>query len=427
MKKWLLELKGNFDSRANLRRASVNSSWLFTEQIIRLFVGFFISIVTTRYLGPKGLGLLSYANSWVCMFSAFASLGLDGIVVKRLIEKKESSGTVLGSAFILKIFGSLLTVILSLVLLILFGQHDFQTIILVLIINLGYVFLPSSIVDLYYQSKLKVRYTASVRTIVYLVITILKFVCIMAKVNIYFFGLLFSLEMVLNAIGYGYVFLKKEKPQLNFDWLETKKIISLAFPVFLSTLVVGIYLKIDQIFVGFLINKESLGYYSLAVSLVQMFYFIPTIVIASVFPILVEEKNNLNLISYKNKIWKTLKYLSITAIILIICANICSEFLIRLLYGQQFMLSVNLLNVYSLNLLPVFASSIFSYWLIIENKQRYGLYFQVITLIVNSSLNYFLINLVGVMGAGIASLISNGLLFSLFGLFFIKTFKNGVK
>ena len=96
MKKWFLKLKDNFDSRTNLKRASINSSWLLVEQIVRLAVGFFISIATTRYLGPKGLGLLSYSGAWVGMFSAFAFLGLDSIVIKKLIEKKEYQKSFLG-------------------------------------------------------------------------------------------------------------------------------------------------------------------------------------------------------------------------------------------------------------------------------------------------------------------------------------------
>lgn len=422
MKKWFLELKDNFDSRKNFKRASINSSWLLTEQIVRLAVGFFISIAVTRYLGPKGLGLLSYSSAWVGMFSALAFLGLDSIVIKKLIEKKEVSGTVLGSALILKFLGSLLTIILSISLLLVFGQHDFQTIFLVLIISLGYIFSPSGVVDFYYQSKLKAKYTALIRTITYLVITILKFACILLKANIYFFGLLMALEMILDGIGYGTLFFRKERIKLTFDWLEIKNLLFLAFPIFLSALIAGVYSKIDQIFVGSLINKETLGYYSLSVSLIQMFYFIPTIITSSVFPILVEEKSNLNFQSYEKKIWKTLKYLSLTAVILIVCANISSGFLIKLLYGEKFLLSAKLLNIYSLNLLPVFASYIFSYWLVIENKQKMILYFQIVTLVTGTMLNYFFIKTYGVYGASYATFVVNVLLFCLY----IASFKKNI-
>lgn len=418
VKKWFLELRSNFDSRVNLKRASINSTWLLSEQIIRLIVGFFISIVTTRYLGPTGLGLLSYSGSWIGMFSAFAFLGLDSIVIKKLIEKKENIGTILGSALVLKFFGSLLTVLLSVSLLFVFGQHDFQTIFLVLIISLGYIFLPSGIVDFYYQSMLKARYTVLIRTTTYLVVTILKFVCIVFKANIYFFGLLMALEMVINALGYGILFYKKEKIKLTFDWREVKSLLFLAFPLFLSAFLVGIYSKIDQIFVGSLINKESLGYYSLSVSLIQMFYFIPTIVISSVFPILVEEKSKSNFNSYKKKIWKTLKYLAFAAVFLIICANFTSRILIKLLYGDQFLLSAKLLNIYSLNLLPVFTYSIFSYWLLIEGKQKLILYFQVIALFADIFLSYVLIKNYGVYGACFTTLIVNIILLCLYCIFY---------
>lgn len=421
MKRWFLDLKRNFDSRANLKRASINSSWLLVEQIVRLLVGFLISVATTRYLGPNGLGLLSYANSWACMFVALISLGLDSVVVKKLIENKGNEGTILGSSFLLRSLGSILATVLSVSSIVLLGKGDLTTILLVLVVSFGFVFQSSGIFDLYYQSKLKVRYTTGVRIVVYLIIVALKFSGILLSASLYYFAFLFSLEMVLTAVGYGIVFYGKEKIKLVFDWVEAKDLFLSALPIFLSALVIGFYSRVDQILVGTLINKEVLGYYSLAVTLIQMFYFVPTIVISSVFPILVEEKTNLNLVSYRGKILKTIKYLSIFAVSLIICANVSSRFLIRLLYGEQFKVSADLLNIYVWNLLPVFAASIFSYWLVIENKQKLILYFQIITLVVGLILNYSLIKIYGVYGAGYSTLIVNFLMLILYVLVFLRS------
>lgn len=59
-----------------------NTSWLFVERIIRMFIGIFVGIWVARYLGPKEFGLLSYAQSFVGLFTIFATLGLDSIVVR---------------------------------------------------------------------------------------------------------------------------------------------------------------------------------------------------------------------------------------------------------------------------------------------------------------------------------------------------------
>ena len=63
-----------------------NTSWLFGEKILRLFLGLFISIWVARYLGPEQFGILSYALSFVGLFTFLATLGLDSIVIRELVK-----------------------------------------------------------------------------------------------------------------------------------------------------------------------------------------------------------------------------------------------------------------------------------------------------------------------------------------------------
>ncbi len=71
-------------SHKGFRRYFANTSWLFAEKILRMVVGLFVGVWVARYLGPERFGLLSYAQSFAGLFSAFATLGLDGIVVGNL-------------------------------------------------------------------------------------------------------------------------------------------------------------------------------------------------------------------------------------------------------------------------------------------------------------------------------------------------------
>ena len=63
-----------------------NTSWLFAEKILRMVVGLFVGVWVARYLGPDKFGLFSYAQSFVGLFTAIATLGLDGIVVRELVS-----------------------------------------------------------------------------------------------------------------------------------------------------------------------------------------------------------------------------------------------------------------------------------------------------------------------------------------------------
>jgi len=68
---------------AGFKKYFVNTGWLFFERIVGMALSFFVGVYVARYLGPANFGLLSYAGSFVGLFIALATLGLDGIVVRR--------------------------------------------------------------------------------------------------------------------------------------------------------------------------------------------------------------------------------------------------------------------------------------------------------------------------------------------------------
>lgn len=73
-----------------------------------MIVGLFVGIWVARYLGPEQFGLLSYAQSFVFLFTAVSTLGLDGIVVKELVKDESNRDELLGTSFSLKLLGAIL-------------------------------------------------------------------------------------------------------------------------------------------------------------------------------------------------------------------------------------------------------------------------------------------------------------------------------
>ena len=117
-----------------------NTSWLMAERILRMTVALFVGVYVARYLGPERFGLLSYANSFVGLFLALATLGIESIVIRELVKSPESRNELLGSAFGLKILGTLLMWFILLFSVPLTG-NDTQTNIFIAIISLAIFFL----------------------------------------------------------------------------------------------------------------------------------------------------------------------------------------------------------------------------------------------------------------------------------------------
>jgi len=121
------------------------------ERILRMIVALFVGVYVARYLGPARFGLLSYAGSFVGLFGALATLGLDGIVVRELVKSPERRVELLGTAFCLKIGGAILlwVAILAAVPL---TKNDLQTNSLIAIIAFAAIFQAFNVIDFNYQA-----------------------------------------------------------------------------------------------------------------------------------------------------------------------------------------------------------------------------------------------------------------------------------
>ena len=96
IRRWLVR------DTSGLHRILGNIAWLVSEKLVRLCVGLFVGVWVARYLGPENFGLLSYSLALVMMFGNVAGLGLDSIVVRDIVNERESRGETLGTAFVLK-------------------------------------------------------------------------------------------------------------------------------------------------------------------------------------------------------------------------------------------------------------------------------------------------------------------------------------
>ena len=99
-----------FLNNKGFRKYFANTSWLLGERVIRMTISLFVGIYVARYLGPERYGLLSYALSFVWLFSSLASFGLDDILVRELVKIPDQRQNLIGTVFWLKLFGTLVTV-----------------------------------------------------------------------------------------------------------------------------------------------------------------------------------------------------------------------------------------------------------------------------------------------------------------------------
>ena len=136
---------------SGFRKYFANTSWLLGERALRMAVSLFVGIYVARYLGPERYGLLSYALSFVWLFSALSSFGLDYILVRELVRHPEQRNNLLGTVFWLKVCGSV-AMGTAIAAVLHFKAEDQQTYWLIALIALGFLFQATNVVEFYFQA-----------------------------------------------------------------------------------------------------------------------------------------------------------------------------------------------------------------------------------------------------------------------------------
>lgn len=82
----------------NNRKIFDNTIWIVGCKIFRAVLGLIVTMLSARYLGPSGYGIISYAASIVTFVVPVMQLGLNSTLVQELISEPDREGTVMGTS-----------------------------------------------------------------------------------------------------------------------------------------------------------------------------------------------------------------------------------------------------------------------------------------------------------------------------------------
>ena len=397
----------------------INTSWLFGEKILRMVVGLFVGIWVARYLGPEQFGLFSYAQSFVGLFTAIATLGLDGIVVRELVKDDTRRDELIGTAFWLKLMGAF-GVLIVLAIAVNFTSNDSYTNSLVFIIASATIFQSFNVVDMYFQSKVLSKYIVYANVISLFISSIVKIVLILNEAPLIAFAWVVLFDSFILAGGFIYFYIKNrrhsEQPERHsvldtessFAWKINKStalsLLKDSWPLILSGIVISIYMKIDQVMIKEMMNAQAVGQYAAAVRLSEAWYFIPMAIVSSLFPSIINAKKVSDKL-YLERLQRLYSLMVWLAIAIALPMTFLSDWVVNLLYGNAYQEAGSVLMIHIWTGVFVFLGVAFSHYLIVENLMMKSFYRTALGTILNIIFNFILIPKYGIYGAAIATLL----------------------
>ena len=402
-----------------------NTSWLFFERAIKILVTFFVGIYIARYLGPSDYGLLNYSESFVGLFLAIATLGLDNIVVRELVKDIKKRDELLGTAFVLKIIGAFLIFGLIAIAVRLTDNDNFTNL-LIFIIAAGTIFQSFNVISFYFQSIVLSKYVVYSQTISTILGAIVNLFLIFFNMPLVYFALVILMQNILLAIGL--ILTYKRQKLIIFNWkLQANLAIRLlkdSWPLILSGIAIAIYMKIDQVMIKVMLGTKAVGVYAVAVKLSAVWYFIPMVICNSIFPAIINSKR-INERLYYGRLQKLYNLMTWLAIGIAVPITFLSDDIIRILFGYQYQGAAAVLKIHIWAGVFVFLGVASTKYLITENYTKLSLLKTIAGAIVNVILNIILITRYNINGAAIATVFSQFVACFLITVF-PKTHKNSI-
>jgi O-antigen/teichoic acid export membrane protein len=190
-----------------LRKILGNVGWLFAERLLTMILAFLVGIWVIRYLGSENFGKLSYTTSFVALFSAIAQLGLNAIVIRNIVQEEKAAPEILGTAFVLKLIASLLTIIIIGMAIWTFDT-DPNVRWMTLIIAFSLMFSAFDAIEFWFQSQVLSGVLAILRSVQLIMSSLIKLSFIAFKLPLMAFVWLILAEQVVKVLGMIWVYLK---------------------------------------------------------------------------------------------------------------------------------------------------------------------------------------------------------------------------
>jgi PST family polysaccharide transporter len=265
---------------------------------------------------------------------------------------------------------------------------------------------PFDLIDLDFQSRLQSRLTVVAKNIAYVLGALFRVYLLINNKSIMWFAAAMGFEAALSYILLTILY---QKDNNIFHWSVSlnlaRKIWTTGWPFTLASLAVVLYMRLDQVMLGSMVNERQLGFFSSAIRISDVFLFLPMAVSGSYMPSLIEaKKTGWEFFIKKNQFF--INWMMRISLVAAILVTIFSDLIIQLLFGTDYMPASSILVIHIWSLIPIFLGVATSHYLVIENLQKFSLYRTLIGLIFNVLLNLYLIPRYAAYGAALATTIS---------------------
>jgi len=388
-----------------------NSIALMSAHVYQVAVGLTAIGLIARYLKPEKFGEYGFILALCIIFTIFTDMGINRISIREMSRDLSRANNILVASFLVKVLLSLIVFAIT-ILFINIVSNDKELISATYICAVAIIFFfLGDIFDCVFKAFEKMGYntlSAFVERTIYLLLVFI-FIRMDFGIKGIFLALLISYTTRF-ILGLFIICKKFFLPRLTFNLQLCFYLLKEGFPIGLNRIMRKASFRLDTILIKLIRSAMEVGFFHGAYRITLALTFIPASISGAMFPMFSKLAKKPGA-AVEKILEKPFKFLLIIAVPLITTMFFFSERIIFLVLGESFTESAPALQLFSLVLGVMFFSGFFIKVLNAFDKQVLGAQAVASGLVSNVILDLIFIWFFGYLGAVVATLVAEVILF----------------
>ncbi len=389
-------------------RKSIGENYIYN--LMYQLMAILIPLVTTPYisriLGATAIGDYSYTSGIVSYFGLVAATGTVNFAQKKIAvyENDIKKRSILFWEILLFRLICSIFVLIGYSIFIFNYMSQYRTL---YIIQYFTVFSWLADISWYFQGTENFKITSVRNTIVKLGGTILIFLFVKEKSDLWLYTLIMSAMMLCgNLTMWHYV--RKEIIWPGISQIHILKNTGMIIELFIPVISIQLYTVLDKTMLGTLCNTTEVGYYAQAEKIVKLALTVLNALSAVLLPRIAILYANKDIKKIREYYKKTLNFIFMLALPMLVGCILLADAFVPVFFGKGYDDVINLLKLESSLFIILSLGQVFGNFLIPMNKQRDFTIAVTVAALVNISFNYIFIKTMGMgaMGAVMASVLA---------------------
>lgn len=398
-------------------RKSIGENYIYN--LMYQLMAILIPLVTTPYisqiLGATAIGDYSYTSGIVSYFGLVATTGTVNFAQKKIAvyENDIKKRSILFWEILLFRLICSIFVLIGYSIFIFNYMSQYRTL---YIIQYFTVFSWLADISWHFQGTENFKITSARNTIVKLGGTILIFLFVKEKSDLWLYTLIMSAMMLCgNLTMWHYV--QKEIIWPGISQIHILKNTGMIIELFIPVISIQLYTVLDKTMLGTLCNTTEVGYYAQAEKIVKLALTVLNALSAVLLPRIAILYANKDIKKIREYYKKTLNFIFMLALPMLVGCILLADAFVPVFFGKGYDDVINLLKLESSLFIILSLGQVFGNFLIPMNKQRDFTIAVTVAALVNISFNYIFIKTMGmgavgaVMASVLAECVSSGIQF----------------